>query len=107
MDHGLDVAPGLIDLTVDIAFPVQPRRVGSDGLAVESDLDDVVTGDQRGRHGARHKKVVGILGGARADVTETVQDPFVRQNVTCSHDIRNAGFIVVGRIALRRTLRMT
>lgn len=28
MDHGLDIAPGLVNLTVNIAFAVQARRVG-------------------------------------------------------------------------------
>ncbi|MGB7040976.1 MAG: hypothetical protein WBD83_15465 [Xanthobacteraceae bacterium] len=36
-------------------------------------------------------------------MTETVQYPFIRQNVACSHDIRNAGFIIVGWMALRAT----
>ena len=105
MDHGLDVAPGLIDLAVDVALPVQPGRIGCDGLAVEVDLDDVGTGDERGRHGARHEKAFGILGGAGADVAEAVQDAFVRQNMTRGDEIGDAGLIAVGRIALGVTGR--
>jgi hypothetical protein len=46
------------------------------------------------------KKTFGIPSGARADVAETVQNSFVRQHMTCGDDIRDAGFIIVGGIAL-------
>jgi hypothetical protein len=49
--------------------------------------------------------VLGILSGARADVTETVQDSFVRQNMTCGDDVCDSGFIIVGWIALGVTGR--
>ena len=105
MDHRLHIAPGFIDLAVNVAFAVQPRRIGGDGLAVEADLDDVGAGDERGRHGARHKEMLRVLSGAGADVAEAVQNAFVRQHMTGGDEIRDAGFVAVGRIALRVTGR--
>src|SRR5215472_3009110 len=47
---------------MDVALAVEPWRVGSDRLAVESDLDDIGARDERRRHGARHEEMIGVLG---------------------------------------------
>ena len=97
VDHGLDIAASLVDLAMDVALAVQARRVGRDGFAVKSDLDNVGARHERRRHGARDEEAIGILRRARADVTEAVQNPFVREDVARRDDVLDPGLIWIAR----------
>src|SRR6185503_332222 len=72
---------------VNVALPVSLRRLRIHRVAVEVVFDEVGGGDEARREIAREKEMVGALGAARADMAETVENVFVRQNAVGDDNI--------------------
>src|SRR5262249_15790342 len=80
VDDGVDVRPHLVDLAVDEPLFVGTTPLRIDRLAVEIVLHDVVGRDRRWRDRARHQITVWIAGIADADMTEAIENLFVRED---------------------------
>jgi hypothetical protein len=85
--HGTNVRPVLIDRAMDGAFTIHGTSTLIDRIAIEIELHDVVQDDKFGAAGPRHKKSVRTLWMAHADMSETVNHPFSRQDAIGNHQV--------------------
>jgi len=99
VDDGVDVRPHLVDLAVDETLLVGAAPLRIDRLAVEVVLHDVVRRDRRRRDRARHQIAIWIAGIADADMTEAIEDLFVREDTVGEHQIFDGGGIDAGKRA--------
>ena len=87
MDHGLDILARFIDLAVDIALTIEPRRVRRHRLAVEVQLDDVRPRHECRRHGPRHEEMARIRHRTGGRMPKTVEYPLVGEDVAGGDEI--------------------
>ena len=75
--------------------------LGCVAVAVEIELDDVVGGDERGRHAARDQEALGILRMAHGDMAEAVDDALLVENVIGIDEIVDDGGIDLWSVSWR------
>src|SRR6202034_1739810 len=68
-------------------FTIHGASALIDRIAIEIELHDVVENDQLRRAGPRHKKPIRALRMPHADMAETVDHPFPRQDAIGDHQI--------------------
>src|SRR5215211_2773453 len=108
MHDGLDVGANAIDFSVNESLTVRPRRVGVDRYAVEIELDDVLCGHKRRRHGPRHEIVARVLQRANRHMSKAVQHTFLDKDPARHDKISNALLVGIGlhRSMLRCAARL-
>ena len=87
VDDRIDVGPAAIDLAMNEALDVERPTGIADRVAVHIECDDVVALDQCRRNLARQQVVLAIHGMPDADVTERIEDAFVREDPIGEHEI--------------------
>ena len=98
---GLHVGARRVHGRMDHALAVGRAAARIDGRAVERELHEIVELDQRGASRARQPEPLGDYGIAHADVTECVDDTFVRKDAVCRDEPRE----LARRLALQHCAR--
>ncbi len=99
MHDGLHLRLRPVDLAVDEALKVTSAAARIDSVAVEVELHDIGSGDQRRRHAVRQQEATQILVVPGADMAEAVEHALIREDAI-------GGDKILDQLRIRRACRL-
>jgi hypothetical protein len=85
--NAVDIGPSSVNGGVQKAFAVQLTIVIPDPITVKIERKNIVVGYERRRDGPREQKALRVSGIARTEVTVTIYDPMVGQNMVTGDQV--------------------